>query len=94
MISPLFFNFLFFCEVFISPSLSELIIPYKNKRFENSVKDYSYTYDNDAKAYRIIIKNSNDAKKLLSKYNYLIPDFEVKKGDMDSVFLRVTGGKK
>lgn len=66
----------------------------KNTAFEKNIKDYKYTYDHDAEAYRIKIKDSADAKKLLTKYNKYIPDFEVEKGDMNSVFLNVTGGKK
>lgn len=66
----------------------------QNVKFENNIKGYKYTYDHDAGAYRIRIKNSTDAKKLLDKYGKYIPDFEVEKGDMDSVFLNVTGGKK
>lgn len=66
----------------------------KNDNFEKNLKGYSYYYDEDAVAYRIVIKNSDDAKKLLDKYSKLIPDFEVQKGDMNSVFLKVTGGAK
>lgn len=66
----------------------------KNATFERNVKGYNYTYDHDAEAYRIAIKDSADAKKLLTKYNKYISDFEVEKGDMNSVFLNVTGGKK
>ena len=75
---------------------SDTLIAYqeKNAKFEKAVKGYSYTYDNDARAYRIPIKNSADAKHLLSKYGKYIPDFEVEKGDMNSVFLKVTGGIK
>ena len=73
---------------------SDTLIAYqeKNSKFEKAVKDYSYTYDNDARAYRIPIKDSADAKRLLSKYGKYIPDFEVEKGDMNSVFLKVAGG--
>ncbi|MCQ2794694.1 MAG: ABC transporter ATP-binding protein [Bacilli bacterium] len=66
----------------------------KNNVFEKNIKGYKYTYDSDAEAYRIKIKNSADAKKLLEKYGKYIPDFEVEKGDMNSVFLNVVGGKK
>lgn len=66
----------------------------KNAAFERNIKGYKYTYDHDAGAYRIAIKDSADAKKILTKYNKYIPDFEVQKGDMNSVFLNVTGGKK
>lgn len=75
---------------------SDTLVAYqrKNKLFESNVKNYQYIYDNDAGAYRIKIKNSNDAKNLLKKYGKYIPDFEVEKGDMDSVFLNVVGGVK
>lgn len=66
----------------------------KNEKFEKTIKGYKYTYNHDAGAYIIIIKDSDDAKKILTKYDKLIPDFEIKKGDMDSVFLNVTGGNK
>lgn len=66
----------------------------KNDAFEKNVKGYKYRYDNDAGAYRIAIKDSDDAKKLLNKYSKFIKDFEVEKGSMDSVFLKVTGGAK
>ena len=66
----------------------------KNSTFEEKIKGYKYIYDNDAKAYRINVKNSEEVKKILEKLSKYISDFEVEKGDMDSVFLNVTGGKR
>lgn len=41
--------------------------------------------------YKIKIKNSEEAKNLLIKYSDFLTDFEVLKGDMDDVFLSITG---
>ncbi|MCQ2796280.1 MAG: ABC transporter ATP-binding protein [Bacilli bacterium] len=75
---------------------TDTLIAYQkqNDVFEKNIKGYKFVYDHDARAYRIRIKDSSDAKKLLEKYNKYIPDFEVEKGDMNSVFLNVVGGKK
>lgn len=66
----------------------------KNKKFESTIKNYPLSYDHDAGCYRIKIKDSNEAKNLLKKYSDLITDFEIIKGNMDSVFLNVTGQLK
>lgn len=42
---------------------------------------------------RIKVEDTAEAAKLICKYPKLFKDFEVKKGDMDSVFLSVTGKK-
>lgn len=65
----------------------------KDKVFESKIKDRKFKYNQDSKAYEIRIKNGVDAKALLSKCNKYITDFEIKKGDMDDVFLNVTGTK-
>lgn len=44
-------------------------------------------------AYRIKLKDCEEAKQLLLQHSELIKDFEVTKGDMDDVFLNVTGKK-
>lgn len=48
-------------------------------------------YENNA--YRMTVKDGEEAKKLLASYGELITDFEFVKGDMDDVFLNVTGKK-
>lgn len=45
----------------------------------------------DAGRYVFRLRKSADAKAILSEYGDLITDFEVVKGDMDDVFLNVTG---
>lgn len=44
-------------------------------------------------AYRIKLKDCEEAKQLLLQHGEIIKDFEVTKGDMDDVFLNVTGKK-
>lgn len=41
--------------------------------------------------YKIKIKNSEEAKYYLNKYDKYLTDFEILKGDMDDVFLSITG---
>jgi len=62
----------------------------KNEEFEKLLAGKA-VYENDY--YRIRIENSNDAKELISKYDKFLSDFEVLKGDMDDVFLSITGKK-
>lgn len=52
---------------------------------------YEFTYTGSA--YSIKIGDSVEAKKFIEKYDSLLKDFEVIKGDMDDVFLNVTGKK-
>ena len=52
-----------------------------------------YDYDKDKKAYRVVIKDTAEAKALLSRYGNEMGDVEIKKGTMDDVFLTVTGRK-
>jgi len=75
---------------------SDTLICYtnKSKEFENALKAYQMKYDTDARCYKIKIKDSNEAKELLKKHSDLIKDFEIKKGNMDDVFLNVTGQNK
>lgn len=65
----------------------------KNEGFEEALdaKKISYEYVVDKKAYRIKIKNSQGAKKVLFDFKDYILDFEILKGNMDDVFLNVTG---
>lgn len=50
-----------------------------------------FVYENGM--YRISVKNSADAKAFIIDNDDLLNDFEVIKGDMDDVFLNVTGKK-
>ena len=54
--------------------------------FSSEGKKFKYLGD----AYKITIKNSVEATKLIAKYPQ-ITDYEVIKGDMDDVFIAVTG---
>ena len=65
----------------------------KNNDFEekmNSLK-LSYSYNDDILGYKIKIEDSSKAKDLLKQFDEYILDFEVLKGNMDDVFLNVTG---
>ena len=59
----------------------------RNQEFEEKLEDFEY----NGEFYLIKIKNSQQAKEMLKKYEQYITDFEVLKGDMDDVFLRITG---
>lgn len=50
-----------------------------------------YGYNADGKFYRIKVTSSEQAIAFLEKNRDRISDFEVKKGDMDDVFLNITG---
>ncbi len=50
-----------------------------------------WTYDAEHGAYRIVIKDTADAKAALARYDAYITDMEIVKGNMDDVFLNVTG---
>jgi multidrug/hemolysin transport system ATP-binding protein len=50
-----------------------------------------FNYIKDKKAYKIAIKDTIGAKDLINKYDKYLIDFEVLKGNMDDVFLNVTG---
>ena len=65
----------------------------KGKLTENDVKKLGYKYDAIAEGYRIYVKNTLEAKKLIIDNSNLFDDFEITKGKMDDVFLNVTGKK-
>ena len=52
---------------------------------------YGYTYDNNF--YKISVGGSREALEFLNAHPEFTADFEVVKGDMDDVFLNVTGKK-
>ena len=52
---------------------------------------YTFVYDHEKKAYRIVIGSSAAAKRLLTDFDEYTKDIEIVKGSMDDVFLNVTG---
>ena len=65
----------------------------KNDKFEEILKGNSenFVYDFDKKAYKIFVDTPLKGKDLIEKYSNFITDFELLKGNMDDVFLNVTG---
>lgn len=58
---------------------------------EEKVAALGVSYENVAGAFRIAVKDSAAATKLIVRYPELFNDYEVTKGKMDDVFLAVTG---
>ena len=52
---------------------------------------YRFSYDGEKRAYRIVIENSEAAKRLMQRFDGYTTDIEIIKGTMDDVFLNVTG---
>ena len=50
-----------------------------------------YSYDEEHAAYNIVISDTAAAKKLLMQFDEFLTDVEILKGNMDDVFLNVTG---
>ena len=61
------------------------------EEYTNLVKSFGFSFKYLKDAYVIKINNSKDATPILSKYTDIIKEYEVIKGDMDDVFLTVTG---
>lgn len=61
----------------------------RNEFLDKAFGDLKFLYENGA--YRVNVLNGEHAKRILNEYGAYIPDFELKKGDMDDVFLNVTG---
>lgn len=59
----------------------------RNEEFEAELDAFEYLGD----CYLIPIKDSIEARDFINKYKDILTDFEVIKGDMDDVFLRITG---
>ncbi len=74
---------------------SDRIVSYsaRSEAFEAALEGErrGYFYDAERGCYRIDIKDGADAKEILQKFGTYITDFELLKGDMDDVFLNVTG---
>ena len=60
---------------------------------EEDVKKLKLPYEPLRDAFRISIKNTQEATRLISTYPNLFIDYEVEKGKMDDVFLAATGKK-
>lgn len=65
----------------------------QNKDLETALagEGRSFVFDGEHGCYRIDIRDGADAKEILQKFGAYITDFEILKGDMDDVFLNVTG---
>ena len=60
---------------------------------EEAVKSLGKPYEEIRDAFRIAVKNTEEAKDLIIARPDLFSDFEITKGKMDDVFLSVTGKK-
>lgn len=54
-------------------------------------KKLKFSYNKDKKAYKIVIKDTKEAKAILNDFNEDLNDIEILKGTIDDVFLNVTG---
>ena len=65
----------------------------ENSEFEKALteKHLSFSYIADRGAYRIKVKDTAGAKKVIKKFDNYLTDIELVKGNMDDVFLSVTG---
>ncbi len=64
-----------------------------DEEFEKALRkeDIKFRYIEDKSAYRISVKDTEEAKKLIAKFDKYLTDIEMVKGNMDDVFLNVTG---
>lgn len=60
---------------------------------ESKVKALHLPYEKIRDAFRIAVKNTEQARDLIMSHAELFRDFEISKGKMDDVFLSVTGKK-
>lgn len=60
---------------------------------ENEVKKLGKEYETIKDAYRIWVKNTEEATELIIKHPEIFKDYEITKGKMDDVFLSATGKK-
>ncbi len=65
----------------------------KDEEFEKEMArdGREFSYDGEHRCYRIPIEDTADAKEVLKRYDERITDAEILKGNMDDVFLTVTG---
>jgi ABC-type multidrug transport system ATPase subunit len=66
-----------------------LVFAPRTTKLDEAFKKYDYTYIKDSSCYKISIKEISKIMTFLETNHDLIKDFEVKKGDMDDVFLNV-----
>lgn len=69
------------------------IIASKNSKINQLLEENKITYQYDKESYHIPVKNSKEAFKIIQLNPDLLNNFEVLKGNMDQVFLKVTGKK-
>ena len=69
------------------------IIADESEKINQILCDEKLTYTYRSNAYEVTISQPTDALKIVDKYAPLFDDFEVLKGNMDHVFLNVTGKK-
>ncbi len=67
----------------------------RDEQFEETLKKdgVSYRFDGEQNAYELVIADTAEAKSFLQKYDAYLTDIEILKGNMDDVFLNVTGQK-
>lgn len=74
---------------------SDSILGYmpENKEFEAALSGAGrrFVYDKERGAYKIQTEDTKDAKEVLNKFGGYLTDIEIVKGNMDDVFLNVTG---
>ena len=58
---------------------------------ENTLAPLGYGLKRERDFLEVELKKTNEATELIKKYPKLFTDFEVLKGNMDNVFLKVTG---
>ena len=65
----------------------------RNEKFEEKLAQggYPFRYDEEREAYKITIGGTEAAKRFLSELGGFVKDMEIIKGNMDDVFLNVTG---
>lgn len=68
-----------------------LVYAPRSEELDKLFKPFNAIYNEDQEAYKVAFKTSEQAMKFLKNNEKVITDFEVKKGDMDDVFLTVTG---
>ena len=61
----------------------------KNETVEKSLTGYEYSYVDNF--YKVKVASSVEAKEFVLSHDKILNDFEIIKGDMDDVFLNVTG---
>lgn len=67
----------------------------RDEQFEEALKrdGVSFRFDGEQNVYELVIENTAEAKAFLQKYDTYLTDIEILKGNMDDVFLNVTGQK-